>query len=1568
MGNPEPLACGKADCDYTTPPNCPNWEHMIKVLELHVRAEHGGSGDQQQVQGRAGAKQEKLKRPTLDTGITEADWEFFLSRWQRYKRATNITGQDITDQLWDCVSDELARQCHDAGANEETSEKDLLELLKLCSIQAQNKLVNVCEFLKLKQEPDESIQKFITRVRGQAKVCDFTVTCTKTGCKQEVNYSDKLCSHVVIAGLEDPSIQEKVLALATETEGELTLKRITEYVFAQEVGIRSRKLLESDTELCRLSPHRQRRRANTLPNTVRPDQSKCTYCGRTGHGLKASAEIRKQKCPAFGKNCLKCGTPDHFSAVCRMKPKKKNENNSLEDRGSVSDSGEVDGFGFYAMTVPATRPRHKARNFRKLGHHAADMFGKWARSSAEKQPELTVTVSVCTDGYQQVGMRPPRMQRTVESRSLADTGAQMVVAGISLVHSLGVKKGELFPVTAGIKAANSEGLQLLGGMFITISARGSDGNTRTSDQMCYISSNVDKLFLSKATCQDLGIIAENFPEVGAADSEITTAINKCTLVSEDDPDKCSCPVRAATPDPPKELPFPATKENIPRLKEYIINYYRDSAFNTCEQQPIPLMKGSPPMRLFVDKDAKPVAFHKPYPVPLHWQEAVKKQLDNDVKMGVLGKVPPGVEAEWVSRMVVMGKKDPTKPRRCVDFKHLNKVSCRQTHAGKSPFQQVVSVPPKSWKTCLDVKDGYHGVPLHEDDQKYSCFNTIWGRYFYKVLPQGFVSAQDGYNHRYDDIIQDVEDKERCVDDSILWDEFEDGKEDEKIEKHFWRVCRYLSLCGKAGIIFSEKKFQFCQKEVEFVGFKLDEKGVKPTSEFLAAIRDFPVPTDITGIRSWFGLVEQCSYAFSKTENMEPFRHLLKPDMTFEWTEELQKAFEKSKVEIQKKVQHGIETFNQDKKTCLITDFSKKGIGFKLQQKNCQCEELSPTCCPDGWSLVFAGSRFLLPAEARYASIEGECLAAAWAMDKCRYFLLGCESFLLCTDHKPLLGILSDRDIDDISNPRLQRLKEKTLRYRFDIQHISGKDNKVADATSRYPTSQPVEEEALGQLDYIAVELQDEDTADLGMLGALACVRAAPSDKDEKEAEDIERKMSGLGMAAVHGLYARDTPRPASVLALTTRAVTWERLQEVSGQDEQIRDLVDLLAGQLPEGKEQWPGNLKEFYTARDHLTAQAPVVMYKDRVVVPSSLRSEVLEVLHGGNGGVTSMTARAGTSVWWPGITADIDKVRQSCRSCDQVAPSQPAAPPTPPPSPDYPFQMVCSDFMNYKGHDYCVMVDRFSSWISVYKVKGTGSEEVIKILRHHFETYGASEELATDGGLGYTASATQEFLKLWGCRHRVSSAYFPHSNLRAEQGVKVAKQLIRDNTHKMSGSLDTDKFSRAILCYRNTPLRDIGRSPAQIVTGRQLRDHMPSNPANYRPSKEWLVTKEMRELALAKRYARQGEVWGEHTKELPKLPLGATVSVQNQHGPKPKHWDRTGTIVEVLPHQQYKVKMDGSGDVSLRNRRFLKKIIPIQSFLSKPQPSSNTPLSDEVEKPEQSKETRKSSRKTKKPLKYPK
>ena len=97
---------------------------------------------------------------------------------------------------------------------------------------------------------------------------------------------------------------------------------------------------------------------------------------------------------------------------------------------------------------------------------------------------------------------------------------------------------------------------------------------------------------------------------------------------------------------------------------------------------------------------------------------------------------------------------------------------------------------------------------------------------------------------------------------------------------------------------------------------------------------FPAPTDITGARAWFGLVNQGSFAFSMTEEMAPFRHLLKPKTKFKWTSALQDAFEASKVNIVEKIKEGVMMFDPNLPTCVATDFSGTGIGYCLQQKTC----------------------------------------------------------------------------------------------------------------------------------------------------------------------------------------------------------------------------------------------------------------------------------------------------------------------------------------------------------------------------------------------------------------------------------------------------------------------------------------------------------------------------------------------------------------------------------------------------------------------------------------------------------
>ena len=217
---------------------------------------------------------------------------------------------------------------------------------------------------------------------------------------------------------------------------------------------------------------------------------------------------------------------------------------------------------------------------------------------------------------------------------------------------------------------------------------------------------------------------------------------------------------------------------------------------------------------------------------------------------------------------------------------------------------------------------------------------------------------------------------------------------------------------------------------------------------------------ITDIRSWFGLVNQLSPFVSLTPLMEPFRELLKPSpqhkgKTVFWNEEMQINFEQTKEKICSLIHDGLTFFDTSKPTACVTDWSKKGIGFAIVQKHCNCPN-SPSlfCCNSGWKLIFCGSRHLSEAELNYAPIEGEALAVTCALRKGKPYLIDDPDFIIVVDHKPLLRVLGDRNLADIDNPRLFKLKERTLPYSFTMKHIPGARNIAANSLSRYPTDQP----------------------------------------------------------------------------------------------------------------------------------------------------------------------------------------------------------------------------------------------------------------------------------------------------------------------------------------------------------------------------------------------------------------------------------------------------------------------------------------------------------------------------------
>ena len=1472
-------------------------ESVLKDLELHFNMAHGAGG----AGGGARApvsdiKPDKFPRPEIADPATDTDWQYFQASWESYKRATKITGQNACDQLWHCPTDSLKKKVFDSGVRPTMTEEQIMTGIKRLAVKAHNNMINIVHFQSLCQERDELVPQFAARLTGGAAICDFTVECK---CKESVSYSEAMQSFQLIRGLYDTDIQEKILADAANTV--LTLPDIVKISEAIESGKRSSGVLSRSGGLNRISEEVERKSKKT-----------CAYCGGPWH----DGPGWRKRCKGTTSTCSTCSRKGHLpgTLVCKRGSKKDDkETNSIDanqpETPTPTQQGETASMnlGFFCTMTAGIN---------KLSHVGINEFGKWAKVRVEDHPEVVVEIKPDVDGYGELDLqpRPPHQHKTTKTKSLVDTGAQMVVVDVRTVYAMGLGRKHIIPVGMTIKAANTGGLKLLGGVLVRISGKDQQGNERVTRQLAYVAEEVNRVFLSRQASEDLGIIDKTFPTIGAYGIESDDATKEVEedVVRNDvfingiknfkaceglDNGQCSCPKRELPPPAPESCPFPPNPENLERLEGWIRDKYRASTFNTCNCQPLPLMQDSPPLELFIDPSAKPVACHKPAQVPIHFKERVEADLWRDVRLGVLEEVPPNTPTTWCSRMCIQVKKNG-KPRRTIDLQALNKHAVRQTHAGETPFHIASDVPPNTYRTTTDAWNGYHSVPIKEEDRHVTTFITPWGRFRYRTTPQGFLAAMDAYNHRFDLITRDVKDKKRCVDDSILWGD--------NIEENFIKTCQYLTLTGGAGIIMNPDKFVFCKKKLEFLGFELTEDGVEPGRELLKSILDFPRPRDITGIRSWFGLVEQVAWAFSKTNVMNPLRHLLSPSSEFVWNQELNDAFERSKQEIVNAVKRGVKSFDPKRTTCIATDWSKLGIGFCLLQKVCTCTEITPVCCPEGWVLVLCNSRYTSPAESRYSPVEGECLGVAWSLKKAKYFVLGCENLVVAVDHKPLLGVLGDKSLDDIDNTRLANLKEKTLRYKFSIVHVPGVKNKVADASSRYPTSDP---------DHLDLASLQAGGASERLTREL--VRAAmqdPSEVDVKDTASIEESVEAALQATIASISIGGSGG-------NCQAVTWEAVVKESTTDQETRQLVNLVRNGIPESREHWPQNLSDFYRARNDLCEKDGVVKYKKRVVIPKSLRKEVLDILHAAHQGCSSMEARASQSVWWPGMKDQIARRRAACQGCTQAAPSQPSLPPVRPPSPDYPMQQICSDIAHYSGHTYVVIVDRFSNWPSVYKSQR--AEGLVKALRWHFIAHGAAEEISSDGGPEYTATETEQFLKRWGVAHRLSSAYHPHANLRAELGVKIVKRMLRENISP-NGGLDTDKFGRALLAYRNTPCKDLGVSPAQILYGRTLRDHLPTPMDCLKQRKEWILLKADREKALSAKYGRVQEDLERHSRQLPPLPVGAVVQVQNQRGKDPLRWDRSGIVVENLGNQQYTIKMDGSGRVSLRNRQFLRIIKP--------------------------------------------
>ena len=192
--------------------------------------------------------------------------------------------------------------------------------MKELAVRKQNILVNVFQFQKMGQDPNETAGSFVARLKGQARVCNFQLPAGQS------DYSEKMVNHQLISGLVDPTIQEQMLAQSS-TNKDITLDSALQFIQAKEAGKQdSRHLLESQPGLFRISEFQKNKsqqlvRQNTLGQLQQQAGSqlanRCTWCGQQAHG--STEEERRAKCKAFGKVCGVCGKANHFDSVGRSR-------------------------------------------------------------------------------------------------------------------------------------------------------------------------------------------------------------------------------------------------------------------------------------------------------------------------------------------------------------------------------------------------------------------------------------------------------------------------------------------------------------------------------------------------------------------------------------------------------------------------------------------------------------------------------------------------------------------------------------------------------------------------------------------------------------------------------------------------------------------------------------------------------------------------------------------------------------------------------------------------------------------------------------------------------------------------------------------------------------------------------------------------------------------------------------------------------------------------------------------------------------------------------------------------
>ena len=263
------VKCPFPNCDYTT--DDVSDAVVTTLLTLHANCHNVPSSV---AHSSTVMKVEKVKRPTVTASGTSEEWNYFLTRWEEYVMATQVTHRDRVIQLLECCDEPLRKDLTRSagGSMTDKDEATILAAMKKLAVRQENPMVARVVLHDMRQDRDEAVRSFGARIRGQAGVCQFSVDCPQ--CQTSVDYTECILRDVLAHGLADADIQLDLLGDSNQN-----MEEVFKFVESKESGKRSAlRLHESQGAQAATSTYRRAKR-ETLQSTALDRAGDCSYCG-----------------------------------------------------------------------------------------------------------------------------------------------------------------------------------------------------------------------------------------------------------------------------------------------------------------------------------------------------------------------------------------------------------------------------------------------------------------------------------------------------------------------------------------------------------------------------------------------------------------------------------------------------------------------------------------------------------------------------------------------------------------------------------------------------------------------------------------------------------------------------------------------------------------------------------------------------------------------------------------------------------------------------------------------------------------------------------------------------------------------------------------------------------------------------------------------------------------------------------------------------------------------------------------------------------------------------------------